>query len=136
MKGASMSSPTVAIIGASANTERHSNRAVVGFAEKGYTVWPIHPSGNEVAGHQCFKTLEDVPGKAQIISLYVNPKLGLELVPSLVEHQPDYVWLNPGADSDELETALQDAGLKVMRSCNLVALSIGDPLDLAQQHNS
>lgn len=128
-----MSNKTVAVIGASANNERYSNRCVRGYHDHGYEVWPVHPSGQEVAGLNCYHSIEDLPGHADIISLYVNPGLGMELVDSLRKHGPAVVWLNPGADSDELEQALRDAGLSVMRSCNLVALSIGDPLELAQQ---
>lgn len=127
-----MSAKTVAVIGASAHPERYSYRCVVGYHEHGYTVWPVHPSAQPVADLTCYASIEDMPGHADIISLYVNPGLGLKLLESIKAHAPEYVWLNPGADSDELEQALTDAGLRVMRSCNLVALSIGDPLELAR----
>ena len=129
-----MQSPTVAIIGASNKPERYSYMAVEGYSEQNYTVWPVHPSGFDVANLPCYKDIASLPGHACIISMYVNPKLGLEMLPAIKAHGPDWVWLNPGADSDELEQALKQNGLQVMRSCNLVALRMGDPAELAKQH--
>ena len=131
-----MSIKRVAVIGASANPERYSHMAVRGYQDKGYEVWPVHPSAQPVADLTCYTDIASLPGQADVISMYVNPKLGLDLVDAIANHGPQVVWLNPGADSDELEQALKDKGIAVMRSCNLVALSIGDPLDLAEQHKN
>lgn len=130
-----MASASVAIIGASNNPERYSYMAVASYLERAYEVWPVHPSGISVANLPCYTDIASLPGHANIISLYINPKRGLDLLPDLIAHKPDWVWLNPGADSDELEEALKQNGLKVMRSCNLVALRMGDPAILAQQHH-
>ena len=130
-----MSQKRVAVIGASANPERYSHMAVVAYLKQGYEVWPVHPSGIAVADQTCYADIASLPGTADIISLYVNPKLGLGLVDEIADHGPAFVWLNPGADSDALEQALKEKGVKVMRSCNLVALSIGDPKELADQHH-
>jgi predicted CoA-binding protein len=128
-----MSKPTVAIIGASQKPERYSYLCTQGYSEHGYEAWPVHPSGQSVADHLCYKSIADLPGKAQIITLYVNPKIGLSMVDEISMHGPEWVWLNPGAESDELEQALRDKNLKVVRSCNLVALRLGDPLEIAQK---
>ena len=130
-----MSQKRVAVIGASANPDRYSNMAVRGYQDKGYEVWPVHPSAQPVAGLTCYTDIASLPGQADVISMYVNPKLGLQLVDEITEHKPQFVWLNPGADSDELEQALADKNVAVMRTCNLVALSMGDPIELAQKHN-
>ena len=131
-----MSQKRVAVIGASANPERYSHMAVRGYQDKGYEVWPVHPSALPVAELTCYPDIASLPGRADIISMYVNPKLGLQLVDEIASHGPQFVWLNPGADSNELEEALAAKGVAVMRTCNLVALSMGDPVELAAKHLS
>jgi uncharacterized protein len=120
--------PSVAVVGASPKPERYSHQAVLRYLERDYTVWPVHPAGHSVADQPGFRDLASLPGQPDIISLYVNPTLGLELLPTIVACQPQLLWLNPGADSDELQAAAQQQGLRVVRACNLVALSYGNPL--------
>ena len=125
--------PSVAIIGASANPDRYSYQAVQRYLAAGYTTRPNHPSGISVFNLITYKTLSELPAAPDIVSLYINPRLGIQMIADLQTSQPQYIWLNPGADSDQLAAALEKAGLTAIRSCNLVALSIGDPLEVAQR---
>ncbi len=125
--------PTVAIIGASPNAERHSHQAVLRFAARGYTVWPIHPTAPDIAGHAVFRTLVELPARPDLITMYVNPQMGLAMLDALVAAQPQQLWLNPGADGEPLASAARARGLRVIEACSLVALSYGDPLEVATQ---
>jgi predicted CoA-binding protein len=127
--------PSVAIIGASIKPDRYSHQAVVRYLERGYTVWPVHPSGHAVAGLTCYRSLADLPGTPDIISLYVNAAAGLGMLEAIDAADPQVLWLNPGADSDALQQAAEERGLKVVRACNLVALSYGDPLEVLDTMN-
>ncbi len=121
--------PTVAIIGASTNAERYSHQAVLRFAARGYTVWPVHPSGLAVAGHPCFRDLAELPGKPDVITMYVNANLGAAMASAIHLAGPRLVILNPGADGEPVMSAL--SGLRVIEACSLVMLAQGDPLVLA-----
>ena len=120
--------PTAAIIGASTNPERYSHQAVLRLAARGYTVWPVHPSGQAVAGHACFRTLAELPAKPDLITVYVNPQLGLGMVAEIAAAAPRLIILNPGADGSDLRLALEAQGLHVLEACTLVLLAQGDPL--------
>ena len=121
--------PTVAIVGASTNAERYSHQAVLRFATRGYTVWPVHPSGLAVAGYPCFRDLAALPGRPDVITMYVNATLGATMAPAIRAAGPRLVILNPGADGEPVLSAL--AGLHVIEACSLVMLAQGDPLVLA-----
>jgi uncharacterized protein len=121
--------PTVAIVGASPKTDRPSYEAVVGYQKRGYTVWPVNPAGLAVAGINAFRSLAELPGKPDIVTMYVNPKTGSEMLDQIVACAPKVLWLNPGADGEPIASAARAKGLKVKEACNLVALSYGDPLD-------
>lgn len=123
--------PSVAVVGASTNPERYSHQAVLRFAVRGYTVWPVHPSGQAVAGHACHRDLAALPGRPDVVTMYVNAQTGLGMVPALAAAAPRLVILNPGADGPELLAALRGHGLHAVEACSLVLLAQGDPLVLA-----
>jgi uncharacterized protein len=124
---------TVAIIGASAKPERYSHQAVLRYRERGWTVWPVHPGATPVAGLPAFPDLAALPGRPDIISMYVNPELGLGMLDAIVAAAPQVLWLNPGADGEALASAARKRGLTVVEACNLVALSYGDPLEVLRR---
>ncbi len=123
--------PSVAVVGASTKVERYSHQAVLRFAARGYQVWPVHPSGQAVAGHACYRSLAELPGRPDVVTMYVNSEAGLELVEAIVQAGPRLVILNPGADGPALLAALHGRGLTAIEACSLVLLAQGDPLTLA-----
>jgi hypothetical protein len=131
--GYSLNMPTVAIIGASPKPERASHQAVVGYLAAGWTVWAINPTGETIAGAPGFRGLGDIPGRPDIITMYVNPTLGATLIDQLVSARPTQLWLNPGADGEPLASLARARGLDVVEACTLVALRYGNPLEVAQR---
>jgi len=123
--------PSVAVVGASTNPQRYSHQAVLRFAARGYTVWPVHPSGLEVAGHACFRSLAGLPGIPDVVTMYVNPAIGAGMAAEVAACRPRLVILNPGADGEPVASALRALGLHVLPACSLVLLAQGDPLRLA-----
>ena len=93
---------TVAVIGASNNRQKFGNRAVRAYQAQGYTVIPINPSERTVEGLTAYKSVLDVPGRIDLASFYVPPEIGAQVIEQVVAKGIPEVWLNPGADSDEL----------------------------------
>jgi len=126
--------PTVAILGASPDPERTSNLAVRRYLDAGWRVWPVHPRAEVIHEQVVYRRLEDLPGRPDIVSLYLRSERALELVDAIRAAAPDWVYCNPGADDPELVAALRAAGLRPVVACNLVALAQGDPRELARRH--
>lgn len=117
--------PTVAILGASAERSKFSNKSVRAHLAKGYTVYPVNPKGGQIEGLTVYQTLADIPpGKLDRISVYLPPKVGLQVLPEITARGTDELWLNPGADSDELVAAAAEAGLNVIQACSIVDLGV------------
>ncbi len=123
--------PTVAVVGASEDPAKYAYLAVQRFAARGYTVWPVHPSGQMVAGHACLPGLGQLPGRPDVVTMYVNPRIGAGLAEAIVKAAPRLVILNPGADGEPFASALRAKGLHVLEACSLVLLAQGDPLTVA-----
>lgn len=120
-----MSRPTAAIIGASTHRHKFGNRAVRAFATQGYEVFPVHPSAPSIEGHKAYRSILDVPAaELDIISIYVPPEVGLQLIDDLAKKPAKEVWLNPGADSDAVVEKAKALGLNVVQACSIVGVGM------------
>jgi predicted CoA-binding protein len=112
----------VAVIGASSNRNKFGNRAVRAFLQQGYTVIPINPHEAEVEGLKTYRSVMDVPGAIDMASFYVPPEIGLRLIDEVARKGIPEVWLNPGADSDELIARAKSLNIQPIVACSVVAI--------------
>jgi len=115
----------VVVLGASDNPERYSNMAVNRLLDNGHEVIPVHPKLDRIDGLKVASNLGEVDGRIDTLTIYVSPKVSSGLADSIVALGPGRVIFNPGAENDELETALRQAGIPTLRACTLVLLSTG-----------
>jgi predicted CoA-binding protein len=115
---------TVAVIGASNNRRKYGNKAVRAFRQQGYTVWPVNSHETVIEGLPAFKSIADVPGRPQMVSVYLPPSVLLKLLPSIAAKGCDELWLNPGAESDEVTVEAERLGLNVVQACSVLAVGI------------
>jgi predicted CoA-binding protein len=113
---------TVAVIGASSNRGKFGNKALRAFANKGYTVIPINPKEAEVEGYRTYASVLDVPGTVDMATVYVPPKVGVRVMEELAQKGVAEVWLNPGADDDQVVARARDLGLKTRQMCSILAI--------------
>lgn len=117
--------PTIAIIGASTNRAKFGNRAVRGYAQQGYEVFPIHPRAAAIEGHKAYRSILDIPvAELDRVSIYLPPEIGLQVIEEVARKPVREVWLNPGAESPELIARAHELGLNVVAACSLVAVGV------------
>jgi len=115
---------TVAIIGASADRRKFGNRAVRAFLSEGYTVIPINPHEAHIEGLTTYRSVLDVPGPIDMASVYVQPAIGYELLDELEQKGIPEIWVNPGAESDELIAEARRRKLNVIEACSIVGIGL------------
>lgn len=115
---------TVAIIGASNNRSKYGNKAVRAYRQQGYTVWPVHPHESIIEGLPAFKSITDVPARPQMVSVYLPPAVLLKVLPDIAAIGCDELWLNPGAESDEVLAEAARLGLNVIQACSIVGVGL------------
>lgn len=115
---------TVAVIGASNDRRKFGNKAVRAFAQQGYTVIPVNPHEREVEGYRAFASVLDVPDAIDMATVYVPPDQGVKVVEELARKGVGEVWLNPGADEDDVVARARALGLKTIQACSI--MGIGD----------
>jgi predicted CoA-binding protein len=114
---------SVAVVGASSDRRKFGNRALRAFQAQGYQVIPINPHERAVEGIAAYRSVLDVPGPVDMVTLYVPPEVGIGLLPEFAQKQVDEVWINPGAESDALLEEARRLQLKVIVACSIVALA-------------
>ena len=112
---------TVAIIGASNDRQKFSNKAVRAYQSQGYKVFPINPKETTIEGLPVFRTIAEVPIRPQLVSVYLPPPVLLKVLPDIATKGCDELWLNPGTESDEVLASAEQLGLNVIQACSLVA---------------
>jgi predicted CoA-binding protein len=112
----------VAVIGASNDRSKFGNRAVRAFRQQGYTVVPINPHETEVEGLKAYPSVLDVPGSIDMASFYVPPDIGEQVIGDVARKGIAEVWLNPGADSDELIARARALQIQPIVACSIVAI--------------
>ena len=125
-----MPQSTVAIIGASTDRRKFGNKAVRAFAAKGYQVFPINPTANEIEGHKAYRSVLDVPADMlDRASLYLPPALGVQVLDEIARKGVGELWVNPGAESDELQEKADRLGINTIFACSIVGLGM-NPAEL------
>ena len=116
--------PAIAIIGASTDRRKYGNKAVRAFHQGGWTVYPVNPGADTVEGLPAYRSLAEVPGPVDRVSLYVPPAVGLAMLPEIAAKNPPEFFLNPGAESPALAEAARALGLHPVLACSIVNIGL------------
>jgi len=112
----------VAVVGASSDRTKFGNKALRAFKAEGYTVIPINPNEREVEGMKTFPTVLDVPESIDMATVYVPPDIGITLLDGFEKKRIAEIWVNPGAESDDLLAEAKRRKLNVIAACSIVGI--------------
>ncbi|TCK98484.1 hypothetical protein EDC19_0906 [Natranaerovirga hydrolytica] len=112
-----------AVIGASTNPDKYGYKIYKKLKKHEYNVYGINPKNDTLEGDKLYQSLSELPEKVDVVNFVVNPKIGIEAVKECAKLGIKYIWLQPGAESDELIQLAQAEGIEVIQACVLVALS-------------
>jgi predicted CoA-binding protein len=113
---------TVAVIGASSDRHKFGNKAFRAFQAEGHKVIPINPNEREVEGVPTYASVTDVSEQIDMATVYVPPEIGITLLAGFEKKQIAEIWINPGAESDELLAEARRRKLKVIEACSIVGI--------------
>ena len=120
-----MKNLTTLVLGASLNSHRYSNKAILDLVERGYRVVAIGKAIGFVNGVQI---LEEIPKniiEIDTVTIYLNPKKQIYYYRDIIRIKPRRVIFNPGAENTELAELMLKENVEVINGCTLVMLSLG-----------
>lgn len=115
----------VAVVGASDDPERYSNKAIRLLAEHGHTVLAVTPRPVDLPAFAVFRSIQQVPPPLDTVTLYVNPRVLEGMIDEIIAARPGRVIFNPGTEHPAAARRFQDAGIKTEEACTLVLLRTG-----------
>lgn len=115
-------SAAIAVVGATDNTQKYGSVIYRDLKRKGYRVFPVNPGRDTVDGDRAYPTVAELPVAPDIIDLVVPATVGVEVVRQALDVGYDRIWVQPGAESPELLSLLQEADAEyVADACIMVA---------------
>lgn len=104
----------IAMVGVSGNPTRASYRALVHMKSKGYTVYPVNPSYDEILGLKCYKSLLDIGKPVDIVDIFRRGDTVLPLVSEALEIGAKVFWMQIGVINEEAAAKAAEAGMEVV----------------------
>jgi uncharacterized protein len=114
--------PVIAVIGASNDRHKFSNKAVRAFRQQGYTVVPVNPHETTVEGERAYRSVLDYPGTIDEATIYVHPEIGVQVIDEIARKKIPAVWLNPGADGSDVIARAQALGVRPIVACSILGV--------------
>ena len=113
---------TVAVVGASSSRAKFGNKALRAFQAQGYHVLPINPNEPEVEGLKTYASVLDVPGPIDMATVYVQPDVTLRLLDEFARKGIPEIWVNPGAEDDEVMAEARRRKMHVIFACSIIGI--------------
>lgn len=115
-----------AVVGASNDCTKYGHIIWRFLKDRGYTVYPVNPHEKKIGQDQCYPAVADLPEKPDVVSVIVPPKIAQLIVAQCGAEKIDYVWLQPGAESEEAVEIGKKTGVHVITdACVLVEMRKG-----------
>ncbi len=103
-----------AVVGASNDPSKYGNKIYVDLKGAGYTVYPVNPKADEIAGDQAYRNLVILPVKPDVVNLVVPPAVTEKVVEECKRLGIKKVWMQPGSESESAVAYCKDNGISVL----------------------
>jgi uncharacterized protein len=114
---------TVAVVGATDNSSKYGYVIYRDLKRKGIRVYPVNPHRATVDGDRAYPSLRELPAKPTIVNVVVPPSVTAAVIEDCLELELLNVWLQPGAESPEALTFLQEHGFNYLANACIMVLS-------------
>jgi predicted CoA-binding protein len=108
------SAKTIAVVGLSSKPHRASFGVAEHLQSAGYRIVPVNPKESMVLGEKAYPSLEDVPGKIDIVDIFRRPEYVPEVVEAAIRVGARAVWMQLGVVNEQAAARARSAGLFVV----------------------
>ena len=116
---------TIAIVGASSNSEKDSYKVMKFLLEKKYEVYPVNPNekGNSILGQYCYGDLQSIEFPIDMVEIFRKSEEVLDIAKEAINIGSKVLWTQLGIIDEEAFKMAKSEGLKVvMNRCPKIEL--------------
>ncbi|RCW41860.1 MULTISPECIES: CoA-binding protein [unclassified Halanaerobium] len=112
-----------AVVGATDKKNCFGYMIVKELQKHNYNVYPVNPNHEEIDGIKCYPDLDSINENIDVVDMVVNPKIGIKIMENVKDNNIKYVWLQPGARSDEIREYAAENDINLVEDCIYAILS-------------
>ena len=102
---------TIAVVGASNDPTRASNRVMHYLIQCGYDVIPVNPRSEAVLGKTCVASLAEIDRPIDIVDVFRRSSAAANVAQEAASAGATCLWLQEGVRSEEARRIAEDAGM-------------------------
>ena len=100
--------------------ERPSHYVAMYLKENGYTIIPVNPGHDEIAGLKSYPSLKVIKEKIDVVDVFRRSEFVLPIAEDAIAIGVKAIWLQDGDVNEEAKRIAEDKGLMVvMNDCML-----------------
>ncbi|MCL4511030.1 MAG: CoA-binding protein [Bacteroidetes bacterium] len=112
---------TIAVVGASPDLNRDSNRIMEYLIKVGYDVIPVNPNYEKIFDKKCFPTVTNIGRPIDIVDVFRRSEFADEVAKDAVAAKAKVIWMQLGVLNEGAAKFAIQNGLKVvMDRCIMV----------------
>ncbi|KAG5175258.1 CoA-binding domain protein, partial [Tribonema minus] len=125
-----LSSSTFFVVGATNRRDKFGNKVLRCYQQHGRAVTPVHPALAAIEGLRAYAALRDVPAALRPpldcgVSVITSPAVTLGVVQQAHELGLRKLWLQPGAESEEVVALAAALGMELIYGGPCVLVELG-----------
>ncbi|HAX61263.1 MAG TPA: CoA-binding protein [Elusimicrobia bacterium] len=111
----------IAVAGSFRSKEKVAYRIFLQLKEKGYNVFPVNPSISELEGVKVYGSVLEISQKVDAVDIVTPPAVTEKIVEECKKKGIKYVWMQPGAESENAIKFCERNNIKVIyNTCLMV----------------
>ena len=100
--------------------ERPSHYVAMYLKDNGYTIIPVNPGHDEIAGLKSYPSLKDIKEKIDVVDVFRRSEFVLPIAEDAIAIGAKAIWLQDGVVNEEAKRIAEDKELMViMNDCML-----------------
>lgn len=113
----------VAVVGASRHREKFGNIVLRNLRGRGWTVYAVNPHETEIEGQPAWPTLAELPEPPGLVVVVTPPAVSLSIVEQAADLGLQRVWLQPGAEDEQVIARAGELGLRLAHNACVMVLA-------------
>jgi predicted CoA-binding protein len=104
----------IAVVGLSAEPDRPSYKVSEYMQYQGYNIIPVNPKYDEIFGTICYKDLEEISGKIEIVNIFRKSNYIEPIVDQAIRVNAKLIWMQLGVINEKAAMKALENGIDVV----------------------